>query len=291
LNTDDPQQPLALLLETQNLLGVAASEPDRKLLSEFEIAGQKFRGSNSGKKYVQLIAPGRDIYSLAVVESSGTGKVYGYVKASGTSQAVPQVAATAAMMKAQHRYDGIDGGVRIKARLIYTSDWYSHYAGKVWGGFLNSERATFYPERDLFWTTPSVSSLTAKTIYPSNGSTTWVNITNVSTGAYIDDPNSTTNAGGAPPRIRFDRILRLFHLGNQQYRVIYIGDDNRVRILMDAELDGSIQYKKMDSFDGIKFKTTTFPKIQTLTINQLTDYISSISKMDQGIRFSSIGAP
>lgn len=291
LDVETPQQPLQLLLETHNMLGVSASEPDKKLLSEFEQEGNRYPGSNYGKKYVQLIAPGRDIYSLAVVETTPAGnKIYGYAKASGTSQAVPQVVATAAMMKAQALYDGIDGAVRIKARLIYTADWFSHYKGKVWGGFLNADRATFYPQRDIFWTTPQATPANAKTIYPINAAA-WITIKNRSTGAYVDDPNIKDNAGNAPDRIRFDRILRMYHLGNQLYRVIYMGDDKRMRILMNAELEGTLRYKKTDAFDGSRFNQSSFQTAQELSVTQITDYISSISKMGQGILFSPVGSP
>jgi subtilisin family serine protease len=65
-------------------------------------------GTNFGGRYVQLLAPGESIYSA--------GHDNGYSRATGSSQAVPQVTAAAAVLYAQ----GHTEPWRIKLRLMYT---------------------------------------------------------------------------------------------------------------------------------------------------------------------------
>ena len=102
-----------------NVIGVAAADEKRQLSDD----------SDRGKKYVQLLAVGKEVLSL--------GSKRTYAKKSGASQAAPQVAGAAALLVAA----GKKSPAQIKARLIATADWHQNYEDKVWGGFLNVERA------------------------------------------------------------------------------------------------------------------------------------------------------
>ena len=103
-----------------NVIGVAAADEQRQILAS----------SDRGKRYVQLLAIGKDVLSLA---NKG-----GYARTSGASQAAPQVASAAALLVA---LAGQRLPVQIKARLIATADWDDSYEDKVWAGFLNVDRA------------------------------------------------------------------------------------------------------------------------------------------------------
>jgi subtilisin family serine protease len=109
-----------------NIIGVAASDWSKQILGEMiNQDGVRTKGSNYGRNFVQLAAPGKDIFS--------TLRGGGYGEASGTSQAVPLVSATAAILLAE----GITDPLVIKQRLLYTADWYSpNFDGKLWGGGL-----------------------------------------------------------------------------------------------------------------------------------------------------------
>jgi hypothetical protein len=93
-------------------------------------------GSNYGKKFVQIAAPGQTIYSTSSK---------GYASASGTSQAAPIVTAAAARLESL----GIVGPTAIKTRLIYTTDWTTEIGDNSWGGRLNFRNAVMQPHENL----------------------------------------------------------------------------------------------------------------------------------------------
>jgi len=73
---------------------------------------------------------------------------------SGTSMAVPQVSAAAALLVSDHQYQQKDHTPtlhpqQIKNRLMYTADLYQHLLNKVYSGRLNVKRALDV-EQDVF---------------------------------------------------------------------------------------------------------------------------------------------
>jgi hypothetical protein len=122
-------------LSPQNVLGVAASDySDDHLIRHCKPDDNSPEQpcSNFGKKYVQLTAPGYRVWGL--------GEKNEYILESGTSVSVPQVAAAAAMLKAENP---LLKPSQLKARLIYTADYNEDYIkfSQVWGGRLNVARA------------------------------------------------------------------------------------------------------------------------------------------------------
>jgi len=98
--------------------------------------------SNHGMRYVQLVAPTKTLVAAAF---NG-----GHARGMGSSYAVPQVVAAAAMLANQ----GLTDPALIKARLIYTSDpvnveEQAQWKGNIWGGLLNERRAVNQPEQSI----------------------------------------------------------------------------------------------------------------------------------------------
>jgi hypothetical protein len=119
----------ACLTELTNVITVIGLDRDRQHPNVWD-------GSNTSVKFhIGAIA-------ADVVSTSGGN---GYVAMSGTSQAAPQVAAAAAYVISAHRelnagQDDITP-TRIRNRLIYTSDIFSHLIDAAQGGRLNMKRA------------------------------------------------------------------------------------------------------------------------------------------------------
>jgi hypothetical protein len=104
--------------------------------------------SNTGKKLVDIAAPGSNIYSASAHQQYGP--------ASGTSQAAPAVTAVAAYLRDETEGLGKPPG-QVKARLIATADWKPNWDNaledKVWGGVLNAGDAVRFPDRHILRTT------------------------------------------------------------------------------------------------------------------------------------------
>jgi hypothetical protein len=116
-----------------NIIGVGALNGDHQFIKTCKSNHQEIIGcSNFGTKDVELLAPGQWVYS--------TGMNSGYVEATGTSMAAPQVAAAAALIRA---FNTQFGPRDTKTRLIYTANFRHEYIDQdvVWGGELNIERA------------------------------------------------------------------------------------------------------------------------------------------------------
>lgn len=292
LNGKNPLEvnsPLRYLLAVPNMLSVGATCDDKKILAPS--GPGKSDGSNRGQQYVQLLAPGCSIYSSSE-EKNANGEVtgYGYSRASGTSQAAPFVAATAALLQGMELFNGLDAGTRIKARLIYTADWNPEYMGVVWGGFLNAHRATWEPRKNLFWTSdPGVKSITVDRLEEET-----ITIANFgqggSAGAYIDEPTrpGVMNIKPAKKDIPFNRILRLQKYGGNRYRVIYVDNDNRVRILMNAQLQGSLEYKTWEEYDSAskKFVKKVSKEKMSVQINDIINFVAGISHLPKNVQIT-----
>jgi hypothetical protein len=254
---------------TDNMIGVGSSisaAGSQYVLGDWETtAGQGMTlGSSYGKNYVHLIAPGHSIYSTL------PGNSYG--PATGTSQAAPQVTAAAALLfgGADIRSPGV-----IKARLIYTSDWFEQLRGKVWGGLLNVKRAVWEPKRNLIITEFAPTTTDAIKLDSDNPQMLTIKRKAIKYEAALPDALSVTNL-----QVPFDKILRLTRRPNLSYRVIYIDDDNRLHIVLNAEISGLVPCQSVETFDGQNFQPSACKKYSqgtslSLNASQILDYIAS----------------
>ena len=204
----------------QNVLGVAASDPsDDHLIKHCkpEEGASDQACSNFGKKYVQLSAPGFRVYGLGANDE--------YLWASGTSVAVPQVAAAAAMLKAE---DPNLKPYQLKARLIYTADYNDDYIEdtSVWGGRLNVERALAEPSSYLVKTGGVNSSLYRVDIEPGS---TIVGLHSAQTY----DPETVSEH--PPDSILASQILRMYRSAHGTW-IVYLDRKSpwRMRMIVHA---------------------------------------------------------
>ncbi|HEX8088626.1 MAG TPA: S8 family serine peptidase, partial [Blastocatellia bacterium] len=259
--------PIGWLDEVKNCVGVGAADRSRHLLTQWapdeSRPGDLAKGSNYGKKFVQLLAPGKEIYSTAAGNT--------YAKATGSSQAVPMVTAAAAMLWAQDVTDPM----QIKARLIYTADWMSPDLDEVvWGGFLNYGKAVWGPRSNFV----TLQADRAK-IYSLDYNSLRVTIS----GGEIDDParGPLDRPVPAPSEISFASILRIsFQV--DQFRIIYLDDSGYLKIIKNVEaIDGKggrkLQCTEFKEWDP---ETKTFKDsdgcTQGIPISQIYDYVARV---------------
>ena len=269
-SNDIPRSLLWVRLFPERMISVSAVDLHHKLLLNPD---GSFR-FNYGVKYVDMVAPGDNIYS-----STRDGS---YAPTSGTSQAVPLVTGTAALL--YRKWVGAPDPSVIKARLLYTTDWDDDYLGKVWAGCLNADRALWGLDRDLFVHEFGDGTETrTRAINDESGAK--LNIINWNTGAYKSDPARVNNEfresiKESEKKIPFTQVLRLTRLSNGRYRIIYLDKpSNRLRIIMDASIQGTIKY---GSFDEIKGKNPTHIESQTtlsLQLNKVIDFVGGVRRL------------
>lgn len=210
-----------------NVIAVTGSDWDGHILdSDF----------NHGKRYVDLVAPGRDVYSAS--EPPGH-----YGPGSGTSQATPQVTAAAAMLVDSGGEAHLSPG-DAKARLIATAEWDDAYEDEVWGGRLDFGAAVRFPNRSFIVTTTGEAHEQIHTLELDNDP--WIEIRGGPT--YYE---RTGTGVLAPRRIRFSRILSLRkNEGAERYRVVLRepGTDH-LKILLDVELKTMDEKIRCDEFE------------------------------------------
>lgn len=207
---------------SQNVIVVGASGKNRQLWSSISAAGEK-KGSNFGRRQVDLIAPGEDVDS-AVADDA-------FAPASGTSQAAPLVAAAAAILVDKNGYQR--SPQEAKARLIATAAWDESYFDKVWGGRLDFSAAVDFPNYHVIRTVNGVAPGERHFIEPANNPK-----------VQILSPTRTYERSGqassAPDQIRFDRILSLRRSeigGAPVYRIAYKDDSENMKILLDTRIE------------------------------------------------------
>lgn len=256
-----------------NILGVGASDGNNNFLGQWtpdpNRPDQIMPGSNWSKEHVHLLAPGKEIWSTA----SGNK----YAVATGSSMAVPQVTAAAAVLLGQ----GVTEAVWIKLRLIYTADWFSpQFNDKVWGGQLNYRRAVWQPSYNL------VSTQSAPLQYSSIEFDERAEI-EVRKGE-IDDRRDEPSA--APTKIPLKNVLRIQRLGQPAsglFNVIYLQDDNvkRLRVLRNAEISGQVTCRWVREWDaGAKEFGPKKQNCGTLDVpSTFYDYVARVPRVPQGI--------
>ncbi len=245
---------------TDNMIGVGSSitaAGTQYVLGDWRNAETIERGSSYGKQFVHLVAPGQGVYSTL------SGNYYG--AATGASQAAPQVTATAALLFA----GGIETPSRIKARLIYTSDWYEQFRGKVWGGFLNADRALFQPRKNLIRTESLPQQIDAITLDENSDA-----MLTVKPGkAKYYDPTAESPVNGI--NIPFANILRITELPTKgSFRVIFL-DQGKLRIILNAVISGKFPCRRLERWNSTAFAVTPcYPG--GLDASQISDYVAAI---------------
>ncbi len=216
--------------QPNNMIGVAAADGLHKLDQWFDDSEQIRFGTNFGSKYVQLLAPGKSIYSI--------GHDNGYTRATGSSQAVPQVTAAATVLFAQgHREPW-----RIKQRLMYTADWLDNFRPYAWGGgLLNFHRAVWHTDKNLWkgqTLTDEVYSFTIDGTPPVK----------ISGSAVFDQPDGSSDES-VPAQLFFPNILRISTQADKKLRVTYLDTNDHLRIIKDATLSGVIKCSSYQHWD------------------------------------------
>jgi subtilisin family serine protease/sugar lactone lactonase YvrE len=286
--------PVAWQPETQNLLVVGAVDMNRKLVKRPD-TGYRF---NYGSSYVHVVAPGFDIYSSTKNNS--------YALASGTSQAAPLVAAMAALLskvKSDAHFS------LIKGRLIYTADWDGRdlkerttwpaadtYLWRVWGGSLNASRAYEWRDENVFeFDLGDSPQRIAITLEPTiELPLTITNVTGNDAAYFVEQPKKPGDllkptVKTADSKIDFSMVLRLTRLADGTYRIIYLDQNRRMRIIMGAVIAGSLKYHNYKELkDGKWEKHKPVPTNQTeLLFSDITDYVARFGAMSKVKKFSS----
>ena len=246
-----------------NMIGVGSSigaKGSQYMLGDWEGPdGSLEPGSSYGKTYVQLIAPGHSIYSTI------PGNAYG--PATGTSFAAPQVTATAALL-----FGGADitDPAQIKARLIYTSDWFEQLRGKVWGGFLNVTRAVWEPKRNLLTTESASTVIDAIKLDPNN-------MTDLTIKGGTSYEPAAPDKLMSEIKVPFENVLRITRRHNLAYRVIYIDNNMQVHIVLNAAISGTVPCETVEQWNGSVFTNSACSKYGArLDASQLLDYVARI---------------
>ncbi|MEO8382483.1 MAG: S8 family serine peptidase [Acidobacteriota bacterium] len=226
---DEAQAPAIWVNDVPNLLTVGASDfSHRRYLETVPTAtGQMVtQGTNFGKDFVDLFAPGMDVLSTA----SGSA----YAKTSGSSQAVPFVAATAALLSRQ-----ITAPTKIKARLLYTADWFSSLGDDVWAGELNAERALRDPNQNICNTQSDtdLETYTATHFNPTDRVT-------IGSDAHPRERRKPgmPNLLPAPSSLPIESVLRIQSQRDGTFRIFYRdAGSSQLRILDDAPIFGLLR--------------------------------------------------
>lgn len=229
--------------------------------------------ANLGKKYVHLLAPGELVYSAAGNDD--------YDPDAGSSLAVPQVTAAAAMLRAK----GLQAPW-IKAVLIYTANWSPALSDDAWGGLLNAQRAydivaNNYPNNIYFpgETAPQFARLAAK----DKAKLT------IKEGTYIDDINRRGELEKLPQdkKLLFKDVLRLQRLSDGSFHVVYL-ENGLMRMFNKAELGGFIKCAVTTNADGVPIvvagdaclNVTRDGKEGVITFNSIQDYVGKPQDLD-----------
>ena len=292
LKAAEVPDPVAWLTEIDNLLIVGAVNMERKLVRR----GEKGYRFNHGSNYVHLVAPGFNIYSSTETKS--------YAPASGTSQAAPLVAATAALL---YKVKSDSHFSLLKGRLIYTADWNGRnleerkrwpeedsYLWRVWGGSLNAGRAYNHRDDNVFEYDQGSGPRLRAIELPDNIKLP-LTITNAGAGSahFVEQPKrpgATHNPTVKPEErtIDFSQILRLTQLPDRSYRIIFLEKNTRrMRIIMNARISGKFSYRNYKVLQANKFVLFRPTPVadSEMSFSDIIDYVAKFGAMSPAITF------
>lgn len=279
LQLDDQDKtfpPLGWLVKfKQNMIGVAATTFDGKMLLKTakDAHNHPIDASNYGPRFVQLAAPGEGLYGP--LNSAGT-----YGDASGTSAAVPQVAATVELLR-RSTYGVSLGPAQLKARLIYTSKWMPSFEGAVWGGLLDMRRALLRPDSNVLANHTEPDRL-FRIRWDSDAEVTIAKVPVAKIYRADLDPRPPQHG---PDTIPFSRVLRIEYVPEQnRYRVIYLTATNDLTILHNVQLTGELSCLTLEEWNAAAndFVHSTYYPGCRIPIQQIRDYVA---KTPTAVRF------
>jgi hypothetical protein len=253
----------------ENVVVVAATDWNGTILPKKTTPEGERPGSNFGKKFVDLLAPGEDVYSASAEKSFGP--------ASGTSQAAPQVAAAAAVLVDRQSHSMTVGDA--KARLIATARWRTDYQGHVWGGMLDFASAVAYPDIHHLQTLTDAPEGKYHTFVEKNDP----KIRIVNLARYYERDKEQGDV--APDSISFSGILSLQRNEDGKYRVVLRERlTNHLKIILDAQLADEdpliggpkkIQCKSYERFNPVTlaFEPDTVGCSEGLSINDIARFV------------------
>jgi len=257
LNSGGASAPVVWAAALPNVMAVAAADSRGTNVlgkhTEFGDTLENPDGTQYGSMYVDLVAPGESLCSL--------GKV-GYAHASGSSQAAPQVAATAAML-----WTHVRNPAALRARLMYTSDWSSLYAEKAWAGMLHVQRAIFAPLSNVLITQSEAERheivLQGSVQVQVNG---------------IEFKRNGTKVGFSE-LVSFGRILRMQDIGAPRYRLFLLRSDDSMAIV-EGTVSGKVPCKSLTHYNAANraFGDKPHPKadcVVGIDTNQIKEYVAA----------------
>jgi hypothetical protein len=267
LNQTDYTVPLKWTDVKNNIIGVGAlDELGENILGDWNCGDDLRKGSNYSKQYVQILAPGSNIYSTA----SGNR----YAGVTGTSQAAPMVTAAAAILSSQKAEKRMDPA-QIKARLIYTTDWLSQFEGEAWSGRLNFRRAIYEPRENIL---TYKSAPSEEYIFNTNAPDVEIKIPKELNKSCIKY-SPTSESSCYQESIPFNDVLRIEYLENDQlYRVIYLEHAKEyahVNILLRAQLGGKIPCIGLKKWSNEK-KDFEEIECEALDVSKISNYVRAI---------------
>jgi hypothetical protein len=230
-------------------------------------------GSNYSKRYVQLLAPGENIFSAT--------KGNTYAPSSGTSQAAPQVTAVAALLKRK----GLTAPW-IKATLIYTADWRDDLKELAWGGILNAQAAHAAANSEKNQVVFAAGEAPVLLTPPEKRS----NKIKIRAGAIINDPNqpkATFEQTDKDIEIPFANVLRMQKVmtdgpNKGRFRIIYLDPRaGEMTMLLNAQVEGNLNCLVLRDGDG---KVISSDKCSEFPMDNKTDARISFDRFIDYIR-------
>jgi Subtilase family len=275
LNRGGSEPLVSWVTEVPNIIGVGGARADGLDVMSAQPnpsePGATLPGSNFGSRFVHLIAPGEQIYSLGDQQ---------YAFATGTSQAVPQVTAAAVILSARML---AQSGVKIKARLIATANWSDGLKGKVWGGLLDVDRAVMHLTRNVLRIQSAPQSVRAITLDDD------VMLTIKSATSYPSDGTEGTFTNEL--RVPFRKVLRLQHLGSSKFRIVMIDAMDHLTIMF-GKVEGRIACTEMTRYDETAERFVPLPPGTAdpcaaggIQVQQFQDYVATASAIPERVKF------
>jgi hypothetical protein len=154
--------------------------------------------------------------------------------------------------------------------LIYTSDWFEQFRGKVWGGFLNVNRAVWEPKRNLVITQTSPGTVEAISLDDNDLSTMKIKY-NKASRKY--EPNDEAPLALTGIDVPFANILRITELPDLSFRVIFLDQTGHLKIVLNAEISGKFPCRALERWNSPQFVSIPC-YVNGLDVTSVLDYVA-----------------